>query len=617
MSTERNDNEGMNPTAAPFIPFASPQPSFATQRPKNPRVNVKERKHENKEAAWRARDQMPRPTAPNSSSPVHQNPSPRRFKTDSSDGLAQHFFLRRRSTRRTSRASGRTPQKSKADTSGKGAPRPLEATLAQQHRMSNEKAATETETNNGSVPEKDSQTMSMEGVLVPSSVPGPMPPNGHPGYEFSAVPPQLHGDDMIHHPDYSVSPSIYPPPSLHHHHPPPPPSLQGGCFPVLQMAPYQMIPSPTNQPQPPSHFAFAFPVAYWPHGDFPVGNPGSQIDQQNPDPDREQADPRSFGPLTHSYPHLMPHVQMPYMPHHVPGEHACFPDIDEKRVVDQSSSIIEISEPSDYYQSASERVKPPSVVDGPQAKRKTGEEVWQRIQQSRQVPLGPQQRHSILNQPAQQIARYPAMQSASVITSPSSRFSRRSHVPYRPAKLQTATSTEVASWSQSKRWVSSETKERRAFQKMVLNLQFMKADQSPFIPKTPAELTKFKISLAEAKQQKLAKEVKLLEEKNRNKELAKALGSVPVSQPQVLLFNGRQMEDKLSPVFAAQNCFNKEDTAEACQRVEWPSLAELKEEGDKRARFGRYLPLPRMNVVAPKILEREQESAYKADGSIL
>lgn len=152
---------------------------------------------------------------------------------------------------------------------------------------------------------------------------------------------------------------------------------------------------------------------------------------------------------------------------------------------------------------------------------------------------------------------------------------------------------------------------------MVLNLQFMKADQSPFIPRTPAELTKFKISLAEAKGQKLTKEVKLLEEKTRNKELAKASGSIPVSQPQVLLFNGRQMEDELSPVFAAQNCFNKEDTAKASQRVEWPSLAELKEEGDKRARFGRYLPLPRMNVVAPKILEREQESAYKADGSIL
>ncbi|KAH6608031.1 40S ribosomal s8 [Trichoderma cornu-damae] len=192
---------------------------------------------------------------------------------------------------------------------------------------------------------------------------------------------------------------------------------------------------------------------------------------------------------------------------------------------------------------------------------------------------------------------------------------RKGQVSNKPAKNQN--SVEVASWSQSKRWLSSETRERKAFQKMMLNLQFMKADQSPFVPKTPAELTKFKISLAEAKRLKLAREVSALEEKNRQREMAKASGSKPVSQPQALLFNGREMEDKLSPVFAARNCFNKEDTAEANHRVEWPSLAELKEEGDKRARFGRYLPLPRMNVVAPKILEREQEGAYNADGSIL
>ncbi|KAL7926609.1 hypothetical protein ACQKWADRAFT_328320 [Trichoderma austrokoningii] len=301
-------------------------------------------------------------------------------------------------------------------------------------------------------------------------------------------------------------------------------------------------------------------------------------------------------------------------------------NIDENRVMDQSNRIIELlddrapdnnAKSPDYYQSAIERMKPPSAVDGPQARGTTGEQDLQRLQHFRQVPLGPQQ--STSQQPTQQIAQYPAMQSSSVITSsPSTRFSRRSQVTHRPAKVQTSTPTEVASWSQSKRWVSSETKERRAFQKMVLNLQFMKADHSPFVPKTPAELTKFKITLAEAKRLKLASEVKLLEEKTRNKELARASGSTPVSQPRVLLlFNGRQMEDKLSPVFAAQNCFNQEDTARSSQRVEWPSLAELKEEGDKRARLGRYLPLPRMNVVAPKILEREQESAYKADGSIL
>jgi hypothetical protein len=199
-----------------------------------------------------------------------------------------------------------------------------------------------------------------------------------------------------------------------------------------------MVPNPTGQPQQRNQFAFAFPVAYWPHRDFPVGNSGSQIDQQNPDHDREQADPRSFGPLTHSYPHLMPYVQMPYMPHHLPEEHACFPvsgsrfevhhstsplpnphlkkltmqkNIDEKRVVDQNSGIIEISDdrvpdndatPSNYYQNTRERVKPLPVVDGPQAKRRAGEEGWQRFQQSRQVPLGSQHRYSTSNPQTQQ-----------------------------------------------------------------------------------------------------------------------------------------------------------------------------------------------------------------------
>ncbi|PNP57788.1 hypothetical protein THARTR1_01946 [Trichoderma harzianum] len=200
-------------------------------------------------------------------------------------------------------------------------------------------------------------------------------------------------------------------------------------------------------------------------------------------------------------------------------------------------------------------------------------------------------------------------------TKPAAKYSKKGPASDRPSQNQAP--AEVASWSQSKRWLSSETKERRAFQKMMLNLQFMKADQSPFIPKTPAELTKFKISLAEARQQKLAHEVSILEEKTRQKELAKASGLALASKPQVTLFHGRNMGDRLSPVFAAQNCFNQQDIAEVNGRVEWPSLAELKEEGDRRTRYGRYLPLPRTNVVAFIIPEGEQEHAYKADGTIL
>ncbi|OTA03567.1 hypothetical protein A9Z42_0040420 [Trichoderma parareesei] len=157
------------------------------------------------------------------------------------------------------------------------------------------------------------------------------------------------------------------------------------------------------------------------------------------------------------------------------------------------------------------------------------------------------------------------MQRPRAVTNPSARYSRKVQVSEQPSHKALA---EPASWSQSKRWISSETKERKAFQKMMMNLQFMKADQSPFVPKSPAELTKFRISLAEAKRKKLAQEVSILEEKTRQKELAKASGTPIKSQLRVALFNGRDMEDELSPVFAVQNCFNKQDTVQEKRAVE-------------------------------------------------
>ncbi|KAL6895873.1 hypothetical protein HDV57DRAFT_29351 [Trichoderma longibrachiatum] len=199
-------------------------------------------------------------------------------------------------------------------------------------------------------------------------------------------------------------------------------------------------------------------------------------------------------------------------------------------------------------------------------------------------------------------------------TNSSARLSKKVQPSNQPSHKATV---EPASWSQSKRWISSETKERKAFQRMMLNLQFMKADQSPFVPKTPAELTKFKISLAEAKRQKLAQEVSILEEKNRQNELAKAAGTISVSQPHVPLFHGRDMEDELSPVFAVRNCFNKQDTVEVNKRLEWPSLAELKEDGDRRAKCGRFLPLPRIKVTANQAREKQQAHAPNGDGAIL
>ncbi|RFN53200.1 40s ribosomal protein s8 [Fusarium flagelliforme] len=166
-------------------------------------------------------------------------------------------------------------------------------------------------------------------------------------------------------------------------------------------------------------------------------------------------------------------------------------------------------------------------------------------------------------------------------------------------------------WSQSKSWTSFATKERQAFQKMMANLRYMSADQSPFVPQSPAELTAFKAALAESKTKKLGQEVQQrLAETN-----AKAIKGSNKNEPVMEVLGGKKFEDHLSPVFAVANCFNKAQVRPP-YRADWPSLAELKEEGDKRAnRQGRCLPLPRMGFVASRFFDAIDE-AYNSDGSI-
>ncbi|KAF5670999.1 40s ribosomal s8 [Fusarium heterosporum] len=172
--------------------------------------------------------------------------------------------------------------------------------------------------------------------------------------------------------------------------------------------------------------------------------------------------------------------------------------------------------------------------------------------------------------------------------------------------------SDSGAWSQSKRWTSFATKERQAFQKVMSNLRYMSADQSPFVPQTPAELTAFKAALAESKTKRLGQEVQQRLAKT-NAKIADNDGETKV-EPVMELLGGRKFEDYLSPFFAASNCFN-DGQLHAPFGAEWPSLAELKEEGDKRsAQQGRCLPLPRMNVVAFRYSDQMSE-ACNADGS--
>ncbi|KAF5719082.1 hypothetical protein FMUND_4871 [Fusarium mundagurra] len=172
--------------------------------------------------------------------------------------------------------------------------------------------------------------------------------------------------------------------------------------------------------------------------------------------------------------------------------------------------------------------------------------------------------------------------------------------------------SESGSWSQSKRWTSFATKERQAFQKMMANLRYMSADQSPFVPQSPVELTAFKASLAESKTRKLDQEVK--------QRLAKTNASVDEGvetqvKQVVKLLRGKKFEDCLSPVFAASNCFSTSRN-QPPYGAGWPTLAELKEEGDKRSsRQGRCLPLPRLDLVS-RTSSSEIPAACSSDGAV-
>ncbi|KAF5610397.1 uncharacterized protein FSUBG_3313 [Fusarium subglutinans] len=172
--------------------------------------------------------------------------------------------------------------------------------------------------------------------------------------------------------------------------------------------------------------------------------------------------------------------------------------------------------------------------------------------------------------------------------------------------------SESGSWSQSKRWTSFATKERQAFQKMMANLRYMSADQSPFVPQSPVELTAFKANLAESKTRKLDQEVK--------QRLARTNASVDEGaetqvQPVVEFLRGKKFDDGLSPVFAASNCFSTSQN-QPPYGAGWPTLAELKEEGDKRSsRQGRCLPLPKLDLVS-HTLWSETSGACSSDGAV-
>lgn len=125
-----------------------------------------------------------------------------------------------------------------------------------------------------------------------------------------------------------------------------------------------------------------------------------------------------------------------------------------------------------------------------------------------------------------------------------------------------------------------------------MSLHYMNADKSPALPQTPAELTAFK-----AKSEK----IKLEKEVQKKQSLVKS-DEKDAGERQPVLFRGKQLPDKLSPVFGVITCFDGEPEKKKGLRVQWPTLAELKEDGDRRSHdFDRCLPIPHLDLLSIRL----------------
>ncbi|KAK2593794.1 hypothetical protein QQS21_008502 [Conoideocrella luteorostrata] len=160
--------------------------------------------------------------------------------------------------------------------------------------------------------------------------------------------------------------------------------------------------------------------------------------------------------------------------------------------------------------------------------------------------------------------------------------------------------TESGSWSQSKGWMSQSTKERRRFEKMTANLVHLGAGRSEFVPKSPAELAALRAEMTAMESKRLSRQLSRRMDKLERKKLRNIETGVEkeeVMPVQILL--GKRFKDGLSTFFASTICFRDHILRDKHQGVPWPTLAEFKEEGDKKSlQCGRKFPLPRLGIIA-------------------
>ncbi|KAM3469642.1 hypothetical protein MY5147_006903 [Beauveria neobassiana] len=113
-----------------------------------------------------------------------------------------------------------------------------------------------------------------------------------------------------------------------------------------------------------------------------------------------------------------------------------------------------------------------------------------------------------------------------------------------------------------------------AYQKMRQNIHYIGADGSPFLPENAAELAALKVMMAEERRRVIAIKVKRL--------------TAELSEKGTL--SSRTLTKGHSLFASMGNCFDREDRT---KDGAWPTIVQLKEEGDRRADGARrQLPHP-------------------------
>ena len=166
-----------------------------------------------------------------------------------------------------------------------------------------------------------------------------------------------------------------------------------------------------------------------------------------------------------------------------------------------------------------------------------------------------------------------------------------------------------ASWTNSKTWVSEEARKRQEFARMQERARHMGTDRAPFMPQTFEQFLLLEVREQEAKIQEMRNKIKAKEETATEKHHGKEHGQTlqPMHQTEAQAF-GNDTRAGVPAILGPPNSLNPNDLR-AQYETEWPSLPQLKVEGDLRIQCGfpnRRLPAPGFNPVNSIMTHRNQ-----------